>query len=212
MGSFILVKIKFKYESFKPMKKKEYEWFLNYALKLPKKSKILDAGCGTAGLVDHLRAKGYEAWGVDIHTEKKKGYKKEDMRHLSFPNEYFDLVMCINTLENIGIGAYGDKIEYDGDRKALLEFKRVLKKDGEIVIAVAFGEACLKKRKHPFRVYDVKGLKWLIKGFRIKKSLYFYFDTLSSTWKETRYPEQVINVFKKSVVDWMGNVFLILGK
>ena len=52
--------------------------------------------------------------------------QREDLRQLSFPDEYFDEILSISVLEHV-------YPEVGGDDLSLLELKRVLKKDGSIV-------------------------------------------------------------------------------
>lgn len=194
------------------MKKKEGQFLKKFLSKFPKGIKILDAGCGDLKLVEKLESLGFEAWALDLLPLKGKHYVREDMRKTSFPDKFFDIILCINTLENVGIGDYGEEVEFDGDYKAVKEFERILKDDGKIVIMVAFGEACLKQRRHRFRVYNEIMLRGLIQKLKIKESHYFYYDGKTETWRETIYPKQVIGVFSKETLDWMGNVILVLEK
>jgi hypothetical protein len=48
-----------------------------------------------------------------------------DARMTGFQNEVFDQVICISTIEHIGIGNNGDE---SGDVKSIKEILRVLKK------------------------------------------------------------------------------------
>jgi SAM-dependent methyltransferase len=93
------------------------------------------AGLGAADLV-----------GVDLAQADVPGLRSvvADIRELPFPDDSFDLVLCISTLEHIG----RDNDVYDidasrdeaGDGAALRELHRVLTKDGRLLISVPTGE------------------------------------------------------------------------
>ena len=55
--------------------------------------------------------------------------QREDLRKLSFPDEYFDEILSISVIEHV-------YPEVGGDDLALMELKRVMRKDGSIVITV----------------------------------------------------------------------------
>ncbi|HOK55973.1 MAG TPA: class I SAM-dependent methyltransferase [bacterium] len=103
-------------------------------LKLDKKAKILDVGCGTGTLLYHLKNYGYDVWGIDnskrmveIAEEKVPGkIIKEDMLNIPFPSETFDLVFSIVSLHHLG------KIEKV--KKAVREMIRITKNGGMILI------------------------------------------------------------------------------
>ena len=66
-----------------------------------------------------------------------------DLRALPFEAESFDLVLCISTLEHVGLdnAVYGlsSKQDSSGMRKALEELGRVTAEDGRIVLTVPCG-------------------------------------------------------------------------
>lgn len=100
----------------------------------PKKNlRILDAGCGTGGLMKKMAGYG-KVSGVDFSSEAIKFAKKRrlDVRigsvtQLPFEANTFDVVTCIDVLY------HRDVVD---DVKALMELKRVLKKGGIMIIRV----------------------------------------------------------------------------
>lgn len=107
-------------------------------IKIDESTKILDVGCGRGDVALYLGKNSKEAVGIDYSKEaiklanstkrnfpsavrKKVYFKVMNIKKLSFPDNYFDIVICIDVLEHL----YRNEAEY-----ALGEIKRALKKDG----------------------------------------------------------------------------------
>lgn len=56
--------------------------------------------------------------------------QREDLRALSFADNSLSSVSCMHVIEHIGLGRYGDTLDYDGDLKAVNELKRVVRPGG----------------------------------------------------------------------------------
>ena len=56
-----------------------------------------------------------------------------DLVNLPFMDESIASLSCMHTIEHIGLGRYGDKLDPEGDLKAISELKRVLKVDGDLL-------------------------------------------------------------------------------
>jgi len=108
------------------------------------KGRILDIGCCESKLIIELASLGYEAYGIDqkdyslLHPNFH--FIKADIMKMPFPDNFFDCITAISTIEHIGFGIYGDPIiEKGGDKKAITEMKRVLKKGGRMLITMPYG-------------------------------------------------------------------------
>lgn len=169
--------------------------------------KVLDVGCGEFPF-KNWRKKGFKCWGVDFHSWSKDPYfRKEDIRHMSFPNEFFDVVYSISTLEHVGIRRYGDKKDVrSGDRKAVLEMARVLKRKGIMVVTLPCGHPVNWVKKH--RIYDVARVKKLFSGFKIVK--WEYWIRGKKGWQRSNIRE--ILAYTEGKRKWLGNVNVVVKK
>ena len=120
-------------------------------------------------------------------------YTYEDLCDLSFKDNYFDVVTCISTLEHIG---FDNKIYNYGNFKhsrkkigketklhqALKNMKRVLKRNGTMLISVPFGKFFFFNN---MRQFDSSGIKKLIKILKPKKYTMKFFKYYNNNWHET---------------------------
>jgi len=63
-----------------------------------------------------------------------------DLYNLPFENNSIHSLSCMHVVEHIGLGRYGDPIDYDGDLKAISELVRVLSIDGNLLFVVPVGK------------------------------------------------------------------------
>jgi len=100
---------------------------LKYISKI-KPNLLLDVGCGDGSLIKKIEnvSPKIKSFGIDINKNvvklnksfNKKIFSRQDLRSLSFKNNNFDVVVCLDVLEHI------KDLE-----NALIEIKRVLKKN-----------------------------------------------------------------------------------
>ncbi len=94
---------------------------------IPKRYKILDAGCGEGFLVEKLRKNGYSNfYGVDKYYHSKY-VKKCDISKLPYKNKFFDVILCLETLQYLS---------FKNQEKAIKELKRILKDNGTFIITI----------------------------------------------------------------------------
>jgi len=113
----------------------------NFLVKLPKKGKVLEVGCGAGQFTGYIMSKGFEVEGIDLSRKmlflaRKKvpggKFKYMDMRKLDYKDEEFDGILSAYALIHIP----AEEVV-----STLKESKRVLKKGGMILIIVQKGEA-----------------------------------------------------------------------
>jgi ubiquinone/menaquinone biosynthesis C-methylase UbiE len=99
-------------------------------------NRILDAGCGVGRHVKFFQEQGLNTWGIDISTQavkignkwlKNNGLKPKlktaSVTKLPFKDDFFDVVICHETLDHIT------------PNEAIKEIKRVCKSDGYIYLS-----------------------------------------------------------------------------
>jgi len=101
---------------------------------ITKKGILLDAGCMQGGGTFFYSKKATKSFGIDAYSEfikiAKKSYPKiefktEKIEKTSFTDNYFDVIILGDVLEHIS-----------NENAALKEIKRIIKKDGELIITV----------------------------------------------------------------------------
>lgn len=96
-----------------------------YLDRLPRGTRVLDAGCGEGVLVDEY-AKTLDIRGVDPQYSSER-VQLASVTALPFPEERFDRALCLDVLEHLS---------FVDQRKALDELRRVLVSGGELVVTV----------------------------------------------------------------------------
>ena len=103
----------------------------------PVRKNALDAGCGPGVFLKKLVERGFTATGIDMSDEMLKlaegrlkgagacSLKKGDIENLPFQDDSFDLVSSAGVIEYL-----------NSDDGALRELKRVLRRDGMLLISV----------------------------------------------------------------------------
>ena len=78
--------------------------------------------------------------------------KAADLLNLPFEDNSISSLSCMHTLEHVGLGRYGDDLDYDGDLKGMSELERVLAPGGDLLIVVPIGKPKLVFNAH--RIYS----------------------------------------------------------
>ena len=93
----------------------------------------------------------YRPPSIDLDNLK---VSKADLLNLSFPDCSITSMSTMHVLEHIGLGRYGDKLDYDGDLKASKELVRVLKPGGDLMIVVPVGKPKINFNAHRIYSYE----------------------------------------------------------
>ena len=78
--------------------------------------------------------------------------ERGDLMSLPFESSTVGSISCMHTIEHIGLGRYGDPLDYDGDIKAINELIRVTKPRGDILFVTPVGKSVLLFNAH--RIYS----------------------------------------------------------
>jgi SAM-dependent methyltransferase len=139
--------------------------------------RVLDVGCSTSDYLAKLAreeaARGRRVYGLDPDAPqpiRNVGVVKGTIVAPPFPTASFDLILCVSTVEHIGLPIYGQHEFPYGDILAMRHMRRLLAPGGRLLLTVPFGCAQVNPW---FRVYDRGGLRRLAGGFRAL-SIAFY--------------------------------------
>ena len=135
---------------------------------------LLEIGCTESKVSIELASLGYKVIGYDLRgyefTHPNFSFAKGDFLNNKFPDNHFDGIIAISTIEHCGLDIYGGTLSEDADKKVVNQVCRVLKISGKFIITVPFG----KKEQTPFyRIYDTASLQVLLNNFRIVNEEYY---------------------------------------
>lgn len=173
-----------------------------------RRGKILDVGCRYSLLPIQLASLGFETYGIDVHPYRPRHenftFVRGDIRKTHFPNNFFNLIIAVSTLEHIGLGFYGEEKDERGDLKAVSEIIRILKPKGRLMVTVPFGQEATTSW---YRVYSKRRLKKLFRGLIFIKIAFFIKE--NSIWRRSKEQEAGKTDSSKSV---RAIAFIILKK
>ena len=126
---------------------------------------LLEIGGGESSLSYKLARRGFEVWVVDInpYSFKHRNIKfyREDIATIDLPDNYFDGIIAISTIEHIGMGWYGDSHDGNGDLLSMKKISNAVKKQGIVCITVPVAPT-YREISGRTRIYDYKALNKLI--------------------------------------------------
>lgn len=90
-----------------------------------------------------------------------------DLMALPFADNSIPSLSCMHTVEHVGLGRYGDPLDYDGDLKAIAELKRVVVPGGSLLFVVPTGRPRILYNAH--RIYAYKQVVQAFHGFELRE-------------------------------------------
>lgn len=92
---------------------------------------------------------------------------RADLLNLPFENDSIPSLSCMHVVEHIGLGRYGDPLNYNGDLLACAELSRVVLKGGSLLFVVPIGFPRICYNAH--RIYSLSQIKEMFAAFSIKE-------------------------------------------
>jgi len=77
-----------------------------------------------------------------------------DLTQLNFQDDSIPSLSCMHTIEHIGLGRYGDKIDPQGDIRSINELKRVVKPGGDLLFVTPVGKPKIEFNAHRIYSYE----------------------------------------------------------
>lgn len=156
----------------------EYPFVFSKIINSPR-GRVLDIGCAARHnfLVPTLCTMGWEVWGMDIRewsfSHPNFTLIKGDIRNNALKDCSFDYVVCISTLEHIGLAGYYGVTEEDvyGDIVAGARIYEIIKDGGRLLLTVPYCETYSVRAGA--RTFDSGRLKLAFPNFEIKDKLFY---------------------------------------
>jgi SAM-dependent methyltransferase len=131
---------------------------------------VLDVGATESLVSLCLASLGYDVTAVDprpypLSHPRLKVVTAEVQRWE--PDETFDAVVCLSTIEHIGLGAYGDEVDDErADLAAMRRIRELTAPQGLLVLTTPFGSSSSQGDGFT-RVYDRASLDELLAGWEV---------------------------------------------
>jgi SAM-dependent methyltransferase len=77
-----------------------------------------------------------------------------DLLALPFEDNSIASLSCMHVLEHVGLGRYGDRLDPNGDLKAIAELKRVVAPGGNLLLVVPIGRPKIQFNAHRIYSYE----------------------------------------------------------
>jgi SAM-dependent methyltransferase len=150
----------------------EIPYALRAVAAVPAGAQILDVGSAESTLAFSLACLGYEVTAVDPrgYPFEHPGLRVEPrgVEHLQ-GEARFDAILCLSTIEHIGVEAYGQPAAERTDRAAMRRIRELTRPGGLLVLTTPFGRTQPGAAE---RRYDRVGLNDLLAGWEIDELLF----------------------------------------
>ncbi len=102
--------------------------------------------------------------------------KHGDLMALPFADNSLESLSCMHTVEHVGLGRYGDPVDYDGDLKAIAELKRILAPGGTLIFVTPVGKPKIEFNAH--RIYSYEQITEYFSGLKLTE-----FSLIPDDWR-----------------------------
>jgi SAM-dependent methyltransferase len=176
----------------------EYPWVFHRIASLRGASaRVLDAGSvmNYPRVLDWWRAAGNPPLSIvtlafegHARVAQDVRYEFADLRHLPYRDEWFSTVVCLSTIEHVGLDntVYGAGAERSGDpaaeaARAMAELRRVTARGGTLLLSVPFGA---RSNRGWFRIFDEADVRHLAAVPGWSDARVRYFRAMREGWRE----------------------------
>lgn len=177
---------------------------------------VLDFGCVEGVLPLHLCSMGYRTTGFDFRPypfdHPLFSFIQGDILEWKPENEKYDVIISSSTVEHVGLNAYGDPVQEDGDKLAVANLFKALKPGGQMLLTMPAGKSCTKRG---MRIYDETTVKALVpEGAKIELLKFYSKPSRYGYWKESSAQEIAGLEYDEyfTMVPAQGVVFMTLRK
>jgi 2-polyprenyl-3-methyl-5-hydroxy-6-metoxy-1,4-benzoquinol methylase len=133
-------------------------------------AKVADVGAAESLVAFSLALLGYDVTAVDLRPYP---FEHPRLRSVTTPIEEweddstFDAIICLSTIEHVGLGAYGEEPKEDrADLAAMRRMHELTAPGGLLVLTTRFGNA---REAELERIYDQAGLQELLEGWTVEE-------------------------------------------
>jgi 2-polyprenyl-3-methyl-5-hydroxy-6-metoxy-1,4-benzoquinol methylase len=131
---------------------------------------VADVGAAESLIALSLAFLGYEVTAIDLRPYP---FEHPRLRSVTTPIEEwehdgtFDAVICLSTIEHVGLGAYGeDAKDHRADLDAMRRMRELTAPGGLLVLTTRFGHPAVDELQ---RTYDKAGLDELLEGWNVEE-------------------------------------------
>jgi SAM-dependent methyltransferase len=155
---------------------RDFEYDFAYRQVVGENVSVLDVGGSESLLPLQFARRGYSVTVYDFreYPEQHPNLStiQGDFLANKIPDNCFDFVVMISTIEHIGFGSYGAPVYTNGDFMAMSQIKRILKPSGRIIITFPFAS-----NEHIVtgfeRWYDITRVQRLFDGMYVLAEEYY---------------------------------------
>lgn len=79
---------------------------------------------------------------------------RADLTRLDFETGTIASISCMHVVEHVGLGRYGEPLDFDGDAKAMAELSRVVARGGLLLFVVPVGQPRIQFNAHRIYSYE----------------------------------------------------------
>ena len=132
--------------------------------------KVADVGAAESLVAFSLALLGYDVTAVDLRPYP---FEHPRLRSVTTPIEdwdhegTFDAIICLSTIEHVGLGAYGEEPKEDrADIAAMRRMRELTQPGGLLILTTRFGRPGTDEFQ---RTYDKAGLDELLEGWNVEE-------------------------------------------